>query len=149
MKGTLQFKILRTWIKVHAHSLIKTLVNNMKRESTNVPWKLSLAKKYDPPLQRKLHQNRWYFTCYYKLSFSQTNLVFTDILDSFCHSLLTFLSFNFWYSTDCWYSTKFIQCPYVLLIKTSNVFGIKMFLLCPNFHKMFLLVNGENNSWHW
>ena len=39
----------------------------MKRESTKVPWKLSLAKKYDPAPQRTLHQNRWHLTCYFTL----------------------------------------------------------------------------------
>ena len=143
MKGTLQFKILQTWIKIHAHSLIMTLVNIMKRESPYVPWRWSPAKKYDPALQRTLHQNRWYFTCYYTFFFSQTNLVFIDILDSFCHSLLTFLSFDFWHSTE------FIQWSYIFFVKASKIFSIRIFLLCHIFHKIFLRVNGENNSWRW
>ena len=56
--------------------------------------------------------------------FSQTNLVFKsnpvfiDVLDSFCHSLFTFLPFNFYH-----YSTilKLIQCHYAFFIKISNV----------------------------
>ena len=31
--------------------------------------------------------------------FSETSLVFIDILDSFSHSSSTFLPFDFWYST--------------------------------------------------
>ena len=45
--------------------------------------------------------------------FSETNLLFIDILDRFCHNLFTFLFFDFWYSTSFLYSTKFIQCSYV------------------------------------
>ena len=52
--------------------------------------------------------------------FSQTNLVFVDILDSFSHSLLTFLFFEFWYSTYFRCSTEFAQCPYAFFIKTST-----------------------------
>ena len=48
----------------HANSFIKTLANIMKRKSTKVPWKLSLAKKYNPTLQITLHQNRWLFFFY-------------------------------------------------------------------------------------
>ena len=66
LKSILELKILRTWIKVHANPFIKTLVNIMWRESTKVPWKLSLEKKYYLVLQRTLHQNR-YLTCYYTL----------------------------------------------------------------------------------
>ena len=54
--------------------------------------------------------------------FSQTNLVFTDIFDSFCHSLFTFLPFDFWYSTYFRCPTEFIQCPYTFfhrLVKSS------------------------------
>ena len=71
LRGTLTttFWKTRRCIKIHANSFIKTLVNIMKQESAKVPWKLSLAKKYDPALQRTLHQNRWYFTCYYTLLF--------------------------------------------------------------------------------
>ena len=47
---------------------------------------------------------------------SQTNLAFTEIIDSFCHSLFTFLPFDFWYSTYFPCSTEFIQCPYTFFI---------------------------------
>ena len=67
LKDILQLKVLRTWIKIHANSFIKTWVNIMKRESTKVPWKLSLEKKYDPALQGTLYRNRSYLTCYYML----------------------------------------------------------------------------------
>ena len=84
-----QLKISRTWIKRRTNSFTKTWLNIIKR-------KLSLAKNYDPSPQRTLHQNRWYFTYFYALLFCQTNLVFKsnlvfiNILDSFCHSLFTF-----------------------------------------------------------
>ena len=69
-KDTLNMNILRTWIKIRATSFIKIWVN-IKRKLTKVPWKLSLAEKYDPALQRTLHQSRWYFAyCYMLLSLS-------------------------------------------------------------------------------
>ena len=67
LKDILQLNVLWIWIKIHANSFIKTWVNTMKRESTNVPWKLSLEKKYDPALQGTLHRNRSYLTCCYTL----------------------------------------------------------------------------------
>ena len=48
--------------------------------------------------------------------FSQINLVFIVILDSFCHGLFTFLPFDFWYSTYFRCSTEFIKCPYTFFI---------------------------------
>ena len=64
LKDTLKLTILRTWIKIRANSFIKTWVN-IKRKSTKVLWKLSLAEKYDSVLQTTLHQRRWYFAyCY-------------------------------------------------------------------------------------
>ena len=68
LKDTLKLKILRKWIKIRATSFIKTWVN-IKWKSTKVPWKLSLAEKYDPALQRTLHQSRWYFAYCYMLLF--------------------------------------------------------------------------------
>ena len=69
LKDTLWLKILWTWIKIRANSFIKTLVNNMKRKTTKVPWTLSLTKKKcDSALQRTLYQNR-YFTCCYTFLF--------------------------------------------------------------------------------
>ena len=44
-QGHPTIKDLWTWIKMRASSLIKTLVNIMKRKSTKMPWKLLLAKK--------------------------------------------------------------------------------------------------------
>ena len=81
--------------------------------------------------------------------FSQTNLVFIDILDSFCHCLFIFLPFDFWYSTYFRCSAEFIQCPYVFFIKASKVLNLKMFLFCLNFHEKFFPANGENNFWRW
>ena len=60
-KDSLQLKILRTWIKIRPNFFMNTWVN-IKQRSTKVSWKFSLSKKYDPALQRTLHQSRWYFT---------------------------------------------------------------------------------------
>ena len=147
MKDILQLKILRTWIKIHANSFIKTLVNIVKWESTKVPRKLSLAKKYNPYSKGHCTKINYIWLVIIRFFFSQTNLVFIDILDSFCHSLFTFLPFHFWYSTYFRCSTEFIQCPYVFFIKTSKVLSLKMFLLCLNFHETFSPVNGKNNFW--
>ena len=139
-KDRLNMNILRTWIKIRATSFIKTWVN-IKRKLTKVPWKLSLAEKYDPALQRTLHQTRWCFAYCCMLLFlsnkpSISNPVFIDILDSFCHSLFTFLHF------DCWYSTEFEFHPVPLYLFYKNqsnvdevqyffkVFSLKMFILC-------------------
>ena len=104
LKVTLRLKILWTWIKIRANSFIKTLVNNMKRKSTKVPWILSLTKKK----HFKEHCTKTDISLVViHLFSSQTNVVFKynplfiDILDSFCHSLFTFLPFDFYlYSTD-------------------------------------------------
>ena len=149
MKDILQLKTLRAWIKVHANSLIKTLSHIIKRGSTKVLWKLSLEKKYDPALQTILHQNNDIWLVIIRFFFSQTNLVFIDILDSFSNSLFTFLPFDFWYSTYFRCSTEFIQCPYAFFIKTGKVLSLKMFLLYLNFHETFFPVNGESNFWRW
>ena len=69
LKDTLQLKILRAWIKIRANSFIKTWVNIIKRKSAKVLWKLSLAKKYDPTLQRTLHKSRWHCAYCYMLPF--------------------------------------------------------------------------------
>ena len=58
LKDILLLEILRAWIKIRANSFIKTWVNIVIRKSAKVPWKLSLAKKCDPTLQRKLHHSR-------------------------------------------------------------------------------------------
>ena len=69
LKDILQLNILRTWIKIHANSFIKTCVNIMKWKSMKAPLKSSLAKTCDPAFQRTLYQNRWYFTYRYTLLF--------------------------------------------------------------------------------
>ena len=156
MKDILQLKILRTWIKilriwikVHANSFNKTLVNIMKRESTKVPWKLSLERNYDPHFKEHCTKIDDIWLVIIRFFFSRTNLVFIDILYSFSNSLFTFLPFDFWYSTYFWCSTAFVQCPYAFFIKSSKVFSLKMFLLFLNFHKTFFPVNGESNFWRW
>ena len=56
--------------------------------------------------------------------FSHTNQIFksnsefTDILDRFCHSLFTFLSFDLYLHLT---NFKVIQCPYAFLMKSSKV----------------------------
>ena len=135
MKDTLQLNIL--W----------TLVNIMKRESTKVHWKLSFVKKKTLHFKKHCTKIDDISLVIIRFSFSQTKLVLIDISDSFCYSLFTFLLFDFWYSTDFRYSTKFIQCPYAFFMKTSKVNSLKMLLLCLIFHETLLPVNGENNSW--
>ena len=110
LKDILWLKILWTWIKVSANSFIKTLVNIMKRKWTTRPWKLSLAKKKNASPHFKEHCTKMgdISLVVIRFLFSQTNLVFKsnavfiDILDSFCHSLLTFLPFfyRFWSSSN-------------------------------------------------
>ena len=116
MKDTLRLKILWTWIKIRANSFIKTLVNNMKRKPTKVPWTLSLMKKKNIVLQKTLHQNR-YFTCCYTFFFSQT--IYWHIgwfLPQFIYLHFCLLIFIFILRM-----LKFIQCLYASYIKTSKV----------------------------
>ena len=76
LKGTLQLKTLKTWIKICANSFIKTWVNIMKQKSAKVSGKWSVAQKSEPAIQRTLHQNRWHFTYFCTILLTQTNLVF-------------------------------------------------------------------------
>ena len=92
----------------------------MKWESTKVPWKLSLEKNTNPHFKEHWTKTDDIWLVVIRFFFSQTNLVFVDILDSFSHSLLTFLFFEFWYSTYFRCSTEFAQCPYAFFIKTST-----------------------------
>ena len=123
MKDTLRLKIICTWINIRANSFIKALVNNMKRRSTKVLWTSFTRKNAMPHFKEhctkidiSLNVIRFFF--------SQTNLVFKsnplfiDIMDSFCHSLFTFLPFNFYL-----YSTGFevYSMPLRLFIKISEV----------------------------
>ena len=78
--------------------------------------------------------------------------MFINILDSFCHSLFTFLPFN------CSYSRDFEVHPVPLRLFYENqqifgevqyffkVFNLKIFSLCLAFLETFLPVNCENNS---
>ena len=107
LKDTLRLNILWTWIKIRANSFIKTLANNMKQKPTKVPWTLSLTKKNATPHFKEHCTKIDISLVVIRFFFSQTNLVFKynplfiDILDSFCHSLFTFLPFDFYlYSTD-------------------------------------------------
>ena len=111
LKDTLQLKILRTWIKICANLFIKAWVNIIKRKSTKVPWKLSLAKKKKKKKNTTPQFKEFctkvddisLFTCFF---FSERNLVFKshpvfiNILDSFSHSLFISLPFDYWCSTE-------------------------------------------------
>ena len=87
----------------------------MKRESMKVPWKLSLAKKYGPALKERFTKTEYISLVIIRFFFSQTNLVFIDILDRFCHSLFTFLPFGFWYGFLIFYEVH--PVPLCLLLK--------------------------------
>ena len=113
LKDTLWLKVLWTWIKIRANSFIKTLVSNMKRKPTKVPWTLSLTKKNATPHFKEHCTKIDISLVVIRFFFSQTNLVFKsnplfiDILDSLCHSF-TFLPLfcKFWSLFDA--STPFL-----------------------------------------
>ena len=103
LKDTLQLKILRTLVKVCSNSFVKTWANLIKRKSMKVPGKLSVAQKFEPALQRTLHQNRWHLFLFPSLSLSislsqankQTNIAskFNPVLKftaSKCSSCIVF-----------------------------------------------------------
>ena len=104
LKDTLRLKILWIWIKIYANSFTKTLVNNMKRKPTKVPWTLSLTKKYATPHFKEYCSKIEISLVVLHFFLSQTNVVFKynplfiDILYSFFHSLFTFLQqlFKHW-----------------------------------------------------
>ena len=68
LKDTLQLKILRTWINVHANS---SVVNIIKWKWVKVPWKLSVAQNSEPVLWKTLHQDISLITAF-SLPFKQT-----------------------------------------------------------------------------
>ena len=83
---------------IQTNLFIKTLVNIIKQKSTQFPWKLSLVNKMRlKEFYNKVDDISLIVICFF---FSQTSLVFKsnpvfiDILDSFSHSLLTFLPFD-------------------------------------------------------
>ena len=139
LKDILQLKILRTWIKVHASSFIKTSVNIQRRCLENYHSK----KNATPHFKEHCTKTDDIWLVIIRFFLSQANLVFIDILHSFSNSLFTFLAFDFWYSTYFQCSTEFMQCLYAFFIKTSKVLSIKMFLLCLNFHETFFPLNGD------
>ena len=107
MKGTLRLKVLWTWIKIRASSFIKTLVNNMKRKINEGTLNIITREKNATPHFKEHWTKIDISLVVIRFFFSQTNLVFKynplfiDILDGFCHSLFTFLPFDFYlYSTD-------------------------------------------------
>lgn len=65
LKGTLQLKILRTWLYILAYSFIKTSASIIKQKWTKVPGKLSVVLKSKPALQRTLCRNIWHFIYFY------------------------------------------------------------------------------------
>ena len=107
LKGTLRLKILWTWIKIRANSFIKTLVNSIKRKINEGALNIVTREKNATPHFKEHCTKIDISLVVIHFFFSQTNVVFKynplfiDILDGFCHSLFTFLSFDFYlYSTD-------------------------------------------------
>ena len=160
LKDTLWLKVLWTWIKIRANSFIKTLVNNMKRKSTKVPW-TSLTRKNATPHFKEHCTKIDISLVVIRFFFSQTNLVFKsnplfiDILDSLCHSLFTFLPLF------CKFSPP--RRLYAFFIKTSKVLirfnvlfvrfsswkcGYVLFSMKNSYLWNRTAVNGKNNSWH-
>ena len=122
LKDTLKLKILRTLIKIGTNSFIKTWVN-IKWKSTRLPWKLSLAEKYDPALERTLHQSRWYFAyCYMLLIFSnKPSLYLTQCLLTYWMAFLTVYLHSYLLIVDILWSLTFIQYLFAFFIKTSKI----------------------------
>ena len=110
--------ILWTWIKIRANSFIKTLVNNVKRKLTKVPWTLSLTKKNATPHFKEHCTKIDISVAVIHFFFSQTSVVFNithylldDILDGSYLLIFTFIL----------RILKFIQCFYAFFIKNSKV----------------------------
>ena len=70
LKDTLQMKILRTWINIHANSFFGKYHEMIM---TMVPWKLSVAKKSEPVLSRASHQD---ISLIIVVFVSRTNLIY-------------------------------------------------------------------------
>ena len=87
---------LWTWIKIRANSFIKTLVNNTKQKINEGALNIITRKKNATSHFKEHRTIKDISLVVIRFFFSQTNLVFkynplfTDILDSFCHSLFTF-----------------------------------------------------------
>ena len=92
LKDTLQLKILQIWIKIHANSPIKTLVDIIKPESKCL--EIYHSQKIATP-HFKEHWTKIDDISLVIIRFIQTNLVFINILDSFRYSSFTFLPFDF------------------------------------------------------
>ena len=142
-------------MKIRANFFIKIWVNITKRKSAKMP--AHLQKSTTPHFNghcTKPDDISVIVTCFF---FSQVSLafksnpVFIDILDSFCHSLFTFLPFDYWYSTNLKFiaSAPFYKKQYSIdEVQWSffKVFNLKMLLLCHIFYETFLTVNGNINS---
>ena len=116
--------ILWTWIKIRANSFIKTLVNNVKRKLTKVPWTLSLTKKNATPHFKEHRTKIDISVAVIHFFFSQTNVVFniTHYLLTYWMVLATvYLYFYLLIFTFILRILKFIQCLYAFFIKTSKV----------------------------
>ena len=124
---------------------------------------LSVPQKSEPVLQRTLHQNRWYFTYFWKrFFFSQTNIFFKfrpmllSVLDSFRHNFFTFLFYlliigiiHIFKFIQCFYAPFFIRTSKILMrlfeffeiLDFSRFPALKSYyvLIC---HETFLSVNG-------
>ena len=97
-------KIFRTWIKIHANFFLRITI--MKPKWMKVRVKLSVGKKSEPVLRRKLDQGISLINVF--LFFSQTNLAFKFKLSNF----LTFHIMRM---------LEFIQCLYAFFIRTSKI----------------------------
>ena len=101
LKDTLWLKILLTWIKICANSFIKTLVNDMKRKSTEVSWTLSLTKKNPTPHFKEHCTKIDISPVAIHFFFSQTKLVFKynplfiDMLNIFLQQFIYIFTFCF------------------------------------------------------
>ena len=112
----------------------------MKRKSTKVPWILSLTKKKH--FKEHCTKTDISLVVVIHVFFSQTNVVFKStplfigILDSFCHSLFTFLPFDFYlYSTDF----EVYSMPLRLFLKNQQTFDKVQFSFCKVFILKMLL----------
>ena len=122
MKDTQRLKILWTWIKIRANSFIKTLVNNMKRKSTKVPWTLSLTKKNATPHFKEHCTKIDISLVVIHFFFSQTNLVFKyNPLTHWIVFAAVYLHCYLLIFIFILQILKFTQCLFAFFIKTSKV----------------------------
>ena len=129
--------ILWTWIKIRANSFIKTLVNNVKRKLTKVPWTLSLTKKNATPHFKEHCTKIDISVAVIHFFFSQTNVVFniTHYLLTYWMVLATvYLYFYLLIFTFILRILKFIQCPYAFNKNQQSFDKVQC-----SFYKVFIL----------